>query len=153
MGKNSLVHKGGSKQGRRHLLPSYYSYERLIVNKLYPLAKAKLHPNQIGLSKKRSVTLQMMISLDKVYKLYDDEAVKQLRIVYFDFAEAFNTVPHTKLISTSVWIWRETIETPSIIPVPTQTTNPSKWNYEIFYQSPAEFHKAPCLGIAISNFH
>ena len=40
----------------------------------------------------------MLIFPDKVYKLYDDEAVKELEIVYLDLTRAFDTVQHKALI-------------------------------------------------------
>ena len=72
--------------------------EKIIFDELYKLARHKLCENQFGFRKNRSATLQLLSFVDTVYKKFDNEAIKDLSFLYFDFAKAFDTVPHNILI-------------------------------------------------------
>ena len=68
------------------------------LDEIYEQVRHKLCNNQFGFRKNRSATLQLLLFLDTVYKKFDNEAIKDLSILYFDFAKAFDTVPHINLI-------------------------------------------------------
>ena len=72
--------------------------EKIIFNEIYELVRHKLCENQFGFRKSRSATLQLLLFLDTVDKMFDNEAIKDLSILYLDFAKAFDTVPHNILI-------------------------------------------------------
>ena len=74
-------------------------FERIIFETLYENLRHKLHPAQYGFRQKRSATLQLLTFLHKIYTNYDDEAVKELGVIYLDFAKAFDTVRHDILIT------------------------------------------------------
>ena len=67
-------------------------FERIIFETLYENLRHKLYPAQYGFRQKRSATLQLLTFLNKIYTNYDDEAVKELGLIYLDFAKAFDTV-------------------------------------------------------------
>lgn len=73
--------------------------EKLIFDEIYEHVRDKLHANQFGFRKKRSATLQLLAFLDKVYEQNDEQHTQQLAVLYLDFAKAFDTVPHGKLLS------------------------------------------------------
>ena len=58
----------------------------------------RIHPSQYGFGKKRSATQQLLYFLNKLYKYNDLETTKVLSVLYLDFAKAFDTVPHAKLL-------------------------------------------------------
>ena len=60
---------------------------------------SKFHTSQYGFRKRRSATLQLIYFLDKIYECNDLESVNELSVLYLDFAKAFDTVPHSVLIS------------------------------------------------------
>ena len=70
----------------------------MIFAEIYELVRHKLCENQFGFRKNRSATLQLLLFLDTVYKKLDNEAIKDLSILYPDFAKAFDTVPDNILI-------------------------------------------------------
>ena len=72
--------------------------ERIIFDEIYELVRHKLCENQFGFRKNRSATLQLLLFLDAVYKKFDNEAIKDLSILYLDFAKIIDTVPHIILI-------------------------------------------------------
>ena len=72
--------------------------EKIIFDEVYELVRHKLCENQFGLRKNRSATLQLLLFLDTVDKMFDNEAIKDLSILYIDFGKAFDTVPHNILI-------------------------------------------------------
>ena len=72
--------------------------EKIIFDEIYKLVRHKLCENQFGCRKKRSAILQLLLFLDTVYKKFDSEAIKDLSILYLDFAKAFDTLPHNILI-------------------------------------------------------
>ena len=74
-------------------------FERTIFETLYENLRHKLHPAQYGFRQKRSATLHLLTFLHKIYTNYDDEAVKELGVIYLDFAKAFDTVRHDILIT------------------------------------------------------
>ena len=72
--------------------------EKIIFDEIYELVRHKLCENQFGFRKKFSAILQLLLFLDTVYKKFDNEAIKDLSILYLDFAKAFDTLPHNILI-------------------------------------------------------
>ena len=72
--------------------------KKIIFDEIYELVRPKLCENQFGFRKNRSATLQLLLFLDTVYKKFDNEAIKDISILYLDLAKAFDTVPHNILI-------------------------------------------------------
>ena len=58
----------------------------------------KVHKNQFGFRKQRSAIIQFLLSLDSIYQQYDDKKVRELIVLYLDFAKAFAKVVHDLLI-------------------------------------------------------
>ena len=83
---------------RSHLNCMSKVLEKIIFDEIYELLRHKLCENQFGSRKNRSATLQLLLFLDTVYKKFDNEAIKDLSILYIDFAKALDTVPHNILI-------------------------------------------------------
>ncbi len=55
-----------------------------------------LTDQQFGFSEKRSTALQLFQVLDHLSELLDEG--NQPDVIYFDFSQAFDTVPHQRLI-------------------------------------------------------
>ena len=72
--------------------------EKIVFDEIYELVRQKPCENQFGFRKKRSESLQLQLFFDTVYKEFDNEAIKDLCILYFDFANVFDTVQHNILI-------------------------------------------------------
>ena len=64
------------------------------MDSLYTRTTGKLPDNLFGFSRKRSATLLLLFSLDKVYNLIDNINLRNLAVPYLDFSKALNTVPH-----------------------------------------------------------
>ena len=73
--------------------------EKLLFDKIYCFFHSKFHTSQYGFRKRRSATLQLINFLDKIYESNDLESVNELSVLYHDFAKAFDTVPHSVLVS------------------------------------------------------
>ena len=73
-------------------------FEKKIIDEIHELRRHKLCENPFSFKKYRSATLQLLLFLDRVYKRFDNEAIKDLSILYLDFAKTFDTVPHNILI-------------------------------------------------------
>ena len=74
--------------------------EKIVFDEVYELVRHKHCENQIGFRKDRSATLPLLLFLDTVYQKFDNEAIKDLSILYLDFAKALDTVPHNISIQT-----------------------------------------------------
>ena len=72
--------------------------EKVTFDEIYKLVRHELCESLFGFRKNRSTTLQLLLFLDTVYKKFDNEAIKDLSILYLDFAKAFDMVPHNILI-------------------------------------------------------
>ena len=72
--------------------------EKIMFDEIYELVRHKLCENQFGFRKNRLATLQLLLFLDTVNKKFYNEAIKDLSILYLDFAKAFDTVPQNILI-------------------------------------------------------
>ena len=71
--------------------------ERTLFDFIYPKVRSKISRSQFGFMSKKSTVLQLIALLDNLYKCYD---VKEpCFVVYFDIQKAFDTVPHSLLIS------------------------------------------------------
>ena len=75
------------------------SLEKLLFDKIYCFFHSKFHTSPYGFRKRRSATLQLIYFLDKLYECKDLESVNELSVLYLDFAKAFDTVPHSVLVS------------------------------------------------------
>ena len=60
--------------------------------------RQKLCENQFGFRKNQSLPLQLLLFLNTAYKKFDNEAIKDLSILYLDFLKLFDTVLHNILI-------------------------------------------------------
>ena len=68
--------------------------EKLIFLKISPKIFSQIHDSQFGFCPKRSITLQMLQFLDKIYDDFDNPNIKSLQAIYLDFEKAFDKVPH-----------------------------------------------------------
>ena len=73
--------------------------EKLLFDRIYCFFHSKFHTSQYGFRKRRLATLQLIYFLDKIYECNDLESVNELIVLCLDFAKAFDTVPHSVLIS------------------------------------------------------
>ena len=71
--------------------------ERLIFNFIYPKVRHQINRNQHGFMSRRSTATQLVCFLDKLY--WANERNEPFHVVYFDIQKAFDTVPHSLLIS------------------------------------------------------
>ena len=71
--------------------------ERILFDFIYPKVRSKFSSSQFGFMSKKSTVLQLIAFLDNLYKCYDVN--EPCFIVYFDIQKAFDTVPHSLLIS------------------------------------------------------
>ena len=73
-------------------------FEKILFDHLYEHSRHKLHENQFGFRRQRSAVAQLLLFLDSVYKKFDDKNIKELAVIYLDFAKAFDKVAHHLLI-------------------------------------------------------
>ena len=73
--------------------------EKFLFDKIYCFFHSKFDTSQYGFRKRQSATLQLIYFLDKIHECNDLESVNELSFLYLDFAKAFDTVPHSVLIS------------------------------------------------------
>ena len=71
--------------------------ERILFDFIYPKVRSKNSRSQFGFMSKKSTVLQLIAFLDNLYKCYDVN--EPCFVVYFDIQKAFDTVPHSLLIS------------------------------------------------------
>ena len=71
---------------------------KIIFDEIYELVRQKLCENQFSFRKNPLATWHLLFFLDTVYKKFDNEAIKDLSILYLDSANTFDTVPHNVLI-------------------------------------------------------
>ena len=75
------------------------TYQLLLNLQFYEQSRHKLHGNQFGFRRQRSAVVQLLLFLDSVYKKLDDKNIKELAVIYLDFAKAFDKVAHHLLIN------------------------------------------------------
>ena len=63
--------------------------EEITFDEIYELVRHKICENQFGFGKNRSATLQLLLFFDTVHKKFDNEAIKDLSILYLNFAKNF----------------------------------------------------------------
>ena len=73
-------------------------FKKFLFDQLYEHSRHKLHENQFGFRRQRSAVVQLVLFLDSVYKKFDDKNIKELAVIYLDFAKAFGKVAHHLLI-------------------------------------------------------
>ena len=88
-----------SKVLEKKIIDDKYELMKKIIDEI-KLGRHKLCENQSSFKKNRSASLQLLLFLDRVYKRFDNEAIKDLSILYLDFAKTFDTVPHNILIKS-----------------------------------------------------
>ena len=99
----SPIHKDGEKDFVDHYRPISWLccvskvFERIIFETLYENLRHKLHPAQYGFRQKRSAFQQLLTFLHKIYTNYDDEAVKELGVIYLGFAK------HSTQLNMTYW--------------------------------------------------
>ena len=71
--------------------------ERILFDFIYPKVPSKISRSQFGFMSKKSTVLHLISFLDNLYKCYDVN--EPCFVVYLDFQKAFDTVPHSLLIS------------------------------------------------------
>ena len=71
-------------------------FEKIIFRELYIHFAPILHASQNGFRKKKSIILQLLTFLDKIYKGIDDD--KEIDVVFTDFSKAFDSVDHGILL-------------------------------------------------------
>ena len=71
--------------------------ERNLFDFIYPKVRSKISRSQFGFMSNKSTVLQLIAFLDNLYKCYDVN--EPCFVVYFDIQNAFDTVPHSLLIS------------------------------------------------------
>ena len=69
-------------------------FEKILLDQLYEHSRHKLHENQFGFRRQWSAVVQPLLFLDSVYKKFDDKNIKELAVIYLDFAKAFDKVAH-----------------------------------------------------------
>ena len=70
--------------------------EKILFDHIYPRVRAKIVKSQFGFMTKRNTVTQLIHYLDALYDCLDQNI--PFSCVYFDFATAFDTVPHDLLI-------------------------------------------------------
>ena len=73
-------------------------FEKILFDQLYEHSRHKLQENQFGFRRQRSAVVHLLLSLDSVYKKFDDKNIKELAVIYLDFAKAFDKIAHPLLI-------------------------------------------------------
>ena len=73
-------------------------FEKILFDQLYEHSRHKLHENKFGFRRQRSAVVQLLLFLDSVYKTFDDKNIKELAVIYLDFAKAFDKIAHHLLI-------------------------------------------------------
>ena len=73
-------------------------FEKNIFDQLYEHSRHKLHENLFGFCRQMSAVAQLLLFLDSVYKKFDDKNIKELAVIYLDFAKAFDKVAYHLLI-------------------------------------------------------
>ena len=74
--------------------------ERVIRSQMFSHLTSNhvISANQHGFRSKHSTVTQMLAYLDDITQALDDKKVKQVDAAYLDFAKAFDTVSHPKLL-------------------------------------------------------
>ena len=70
--------------------------EKILFDHIYPRVRAKIVKSQFGFMTERNTVPQLFHYLDALYDCLDQNT--PFSCVYFDFAKAFDTVPHDLLI-------------------------------------------------------
>ena len=94
------------KNGSRNLVNNYRPIslfnsvskilERLVFDKVYPIVNPLISPNQHGFMRKRSVQSQLISN----YDIIGNDLAKGVQndIIFLDFSQAFDKVPHNVLL-------------------------------------------------------
>ena len=72
----------------------FKSIRKIFFDQLYEHSRHKLHENQFDFRRQRSAVVQLLLFLDSVYKKFDDKNIKELTVIYLDFAKALDKVAH-----------------------------------------------------------
>ena len=70
---------------------------KTIFDAIYKHTKVTLHKNQLGFQNRRPASIQLLF-LNQIYDHYDKLDKEQLKVLYFDFSKAFDTVPHNSVL-------------------------------------------------------
>ena len=97
------IHKSGDKSTISNYCPISLLcciskvLEKIIFDKVYDFVKAFISDLQFGFVKNRSMLQQLLLYSELLSSAYDD--CHQVDSIYLDIRKAFDTVPHTKLLS------------------------------------------------------
>ena len=73
-------------------------FEKNLFDQLYEHSRHKLHENLFGFCRQMSAVAQLLLSLDSVYKKFDDKNIKELAVIHLDFPKVFDKVAYHLLI-------------------------------------------------------
>ncbi len=101
----SPIHKKGNKHVKENYRPISLTsivcrvMERIIKNSIVKHLDKNKHfsPDQFGFRCKRSCVLQLLEFFEEITSMLDQG--KYVDVIYFDFAKAFDSVPHERLLN------------------------------------------------------
>ena len=100
----SPVHKSGNRSNIKNYRPFALlncvskMFEKIIFDALYKKVEQILSQMQYGFRRKRSIVVQMLEFVHKLYRNSEDKTITELNVLYVDFEKAFDKVSHKLLL-------------------------------------------------------